>query len=85
MSDEGPGVIGGSENHPINKKPVEIKITITPDGDLKVESPIMKDQVGMLGIIETAKLAVIQYNLNRQVNKIVKPKFNVGAFGKKRF
>ena len=80
MSDEGPGVIGSEE-----KKPLEVKITITPDGDIKVASPIMHDQVAMLGILEVTKLAVIQYNVAKSQSKIVKPKFSLGAFGKKRF
>lgn len=69
MSDEGPHAYWGDEVKEDNKRPVTLSVTLTPDGDFKVESPHMNDQMLMLGLIETAKLAVIQYNAQRAMRK----------------
>jgi len=69
------------------KEPLQMIIKIQPDGSLSVTFPFLNDLVLALGILENAKIAIIQHSAIQKLKQdtIIKPKFTLGAFGKKRF
>ena len=73
------------ENKPVEEqKPLVMTITLSPNNDFKIECPVMNNQLFCLGLLEQAKLCVIQYNAAKAMEKqrIVKPNRIFGAFGK---
>ena len=68
-------------------QPLKLMITLFPDNNFKVEGNAMNDQVVAFGILEQAKLVIIQYNMIKaQQNKIITPKGGIMDFiRKKRF
>ena len=65
-----------------------INIKLDDDGGLQVQSNILNDQLFCLGILESAKLAVIQHNTTKVIknsqSKIIKPG-GILNFARRRF
>ena len=66
-------------------KSIRLVVELSGDGNLKVECPMLQDQLFMLGLLEQIKLAVIQHNVAIRQNKIVKPSGGIMNFVRKRF
>lgn len=79
------------EEKPIESKdqeiqPLRLNITLSPDGKFKVEGNAMNDQVVAFGLLEQAKLVVIQYQVAKVQSKVIIPKNGIMDFvRKKRF
>ena len=73
MAKEGEGVIEGQE---AEDKRIWMRIELNPDkGTFSVDSNRMRDQILCMGLLEQAKITVIQYNVEQQIkeSKIIKP------------
>ncbi len=51
------------------RHPIEMKITLGEDGNLRVESSQLNDLIVCLGILENAKLAVISHNVEMKLKR----------------
>lgn len=52
-------------------KPIVLEISLHPDGQLSVKCPMLRDKMFMLGLLEIAKVTVLQYGV--QETPIIKP------------
>lgn len=61
---------------------VKIEITLTSDGSVKVESPIMRDQILFFGLLKIAEMVCIQHNamLNQRNQRIQTPRSGIIDF-----
>jgi hypothetical protein len=62
------------ESKPQEAKPLELVITLSQEGSIKVQCPMLKDTILMFGLLESAKVAIIQHNA--EANKPVIQKSN---------